>query len=259
MEWREPRIAASAWRDGCRRHDHPAPRLTGLAAARLVFTRIGCRLALALHAPSERVGDEKGDDPADGEGHVDELPAQGESTDGPGDQCKRDDADAGDHPPLQDPDVADRVTQRADEGDRDDQVREGQPVSAVSDEWVRLVGGRESLRDPVDPELEPARGVRDTGLLQDARGEGEFMSQRERGDATDDQPHHDNDDPHSNPCQRCVSGDVSAVRGWTDGTSRVASHVILSAGTTQVSRHPCAQECATTTLNLVSAPRSVRR
>lgn len=98
--------------------------------------------------------DEKGDNPDEAEGAVDESPVGRYPTDGSGDEGERDDACAGDDAELKDPFVADRVDEWTEEGDGDDDMGKGQPVRAVGHEWVGPVGFDNALVHAAEPGVE---------------------------------------------------------------------------------------------------------
>lgn len=106
--------------------------------------------------------DEEGDGSEDAEAGVDETPGERDAAHRAGDEGERKHADAGDDSELQDPFVADGVDEWADEGDCEDEVGEGQPVSAVGEEWCADAVVEQSLVDAVDPE--------DNALRQDRMG-----------------------------------------------------------------------------------------
>ncbi len=84
------------------------------------------------------------DDADDAEGTIYEAPTEGNSTDGASNQSQRNDEHAGNHPELDHPNIFDRIAERTNEGNRQDEVREGEPVGAVGEEgdigrWWRRV------------------------------------------------------------------------------------------------------------------------
>ena len=95
--------------------------------------------------------DEEGDGSEDAEAAVDETPGEWDVTELAGDESEGDDGDAGDDAELDYPLVADGIAQRAEEGDGEDEVREGEPVCAVGEEGVAETGLLQSVVDLIDP------------------------------------------------------------------------------------------------------------
>jgi hypothetical protein len=95
--------------------------------------------------------DEEGDGSEDTEAAIDETPGERDATELTSDECERDDGNAGDDAELDHPLVADGIAQRAEEGDGEDEVREGEPVCAVGEEGVAETGFLQCVVDLIDP------------------------------------------------------------------------------------------------------------
>lgn len=63
------------------------------------------------------------------------------------------------HPELDNPDIADGVSEGAYEGDSYGDVAEGEPVGAVSDEWVSGIGIVKAVSDFYYPLKEACGGL----------------------------------------------------------------------------------------------------
>src|SRR5207245_4912689 len=80
-----------------------------------------------------------GYDSKDAERAINQPPIKRNPSDRAKNKGVRNDHNARDHPKSEQPNIADRIAQRADEGNRDNKMSEGQPVSTVKKERV-LVG-----------------------------------------------------------------------------------------------------------------------
>src|SRR5688572_7069899 len=78
----------------------------------------------------------EGDEAEKAERAVDEPPAERNAAHFAHNEGEGNDEHAGDHAELDDPDVFDGITQWADERNGDNEVTEGKPVGAVTDEWI---------------------------------------------------------------------------------------------------------------------------
>jgi hypothetical protein len=67
---------------------------------------------------------------------IDESPDERNTADWPGDKGKEDNRDTGDDAELKHPLVADRVSQRPEEDNGEDEMSKGEPVGAVGEEGI---------------------------------------------------------------------------------------------------------------------------
>lgn len=162
--------------------------------------------------------DEQAEAAEDAEATVDETPVEGDAAHRAGDERKQRDASAGEEPPGDDPAVADGVEVRADEGQSDDQVGEGEPVGAVGEEWVTRVGVGEGLFDEDEPAVEGGCVVGEVKMSGDTDGEGEFVLERKGRDAADDKAdYHDGQPDPDEAEERCgLRGHERIVTGALD-------------------------------------------
>jgi hypothetical protein len=126
---------------------------------------------------------EKREDADDAKGTIYEPPAEGNAAHTAGDERKGDDEDTSDDTELDDPDIFDGVEIRADEGDGEDNVREGEPVRPVSEEGKLGIGLDKGVAHFYEP-------VSKAGIRMGGGELGknfEFGFERESGDAADDQ------------------------------------------------------------------------
>ena len=78
-------------------------------------------------------GEEQGDGAAEAEAAIAQAPEERDAADGAGDERKGKHTGTGDEAELEEPAVADGVASGADEGGREDEVGEGEPVCAVGE------------------------------------------------------------------------------------------------------------------------------
>lgn len=71
--------------------------------------------------------------------------------DGPGDKRQREYHYTGDHAKLDNPNVAHRVSQRADKGSGDNQVPESEPIGAIGQPGILPVGSMNGVVNGDDP------------------------------------------------------------------------------------------------------------
>lgn len=139
--------------------------------------------------------DEEGDGSEDTEAAIDETPWERDATELAGDECERDDGNAGDDAELDHPLVADGIAQRAEEGDSEDEVREGEPVGAVGEEGVAETGFLQGVMDLIDP-LD--HGVWRDGIgIEQRREPRGFALQREGGDTAENEADDENGEPEA--------------------------------------------------------------
>jgi hypothetical protein len=122
---------------------------------------------------------------------VDEAPIEGYAADGTGNEREQGDARAGDKSEGKEELIADRVDPRANEGNTDDEVREGEPVCSVGKE--RIVGVRISERevDTVEPGVELWGVLSQVEVSSNAGDEGELVLEREGCDAAKEETEDD--------------------------------------------------------------------
>lgn len=101
----------------------------------------GWRL-LPFQRPNRLAANQKWDAAEHAKAAIDETPAEGDTADGAGDQGEGNYSGAGDEAEVNEPFVADWVNERANEGNRDHEVAEGQPVRSVGQEGKLRVGCR---------------------------------------------------------------------------------------------------------------------
>lgn len=106
-------------------------------------------LAILLGASAELAGVfdgvDEGWDAEGSEGAVDEAPPDGDFADGSANESEGEDEDGGPDADMEDALVANGITVWEDEEEHDHEVREGEPIGAVSDEGVVGVGDIESF------------------------------------------------------------------------------------------------------------------
>ncbi len=129
--------------------------------------------------------DEEGHGSEDAEAAVHEPPEGWDAAERTRDQRQRQDADARENAELENPLIADGVGERAEEGDGEDQVREGEPVGAIGEEGraQALLGERDV--DAIDPGDDWGR-QKWVGCEQ-AGEERSLIQQREGSDAGEDE------------------------------------------------------------------------
>ena len=141
--------------------------------------------------------DEERDDSHYAEGAVNQAPVGWYSADRAGDEGEGDDSDAGDDAELDDPLVTDGVDEWTEEGNRDNDMGEGQPVGAVGHKGIGLIG----VNDPVVYASQPgvqggfARWRRSRGHVEEAIENVRFVFQRKGSDAAEDQPNDEENKP----------------------------------------------------------------
>jgi hypothetical protein len=139
--------------------------------------------------------DEKGDGSEDAEAAVDGTPEGRDAAEGAGDEGERNDGDASDHAELEHPFVADGIAQRAEEGDGQDEVGEGEPVGSVGEERVVEVGVKESGVNSCDPKDD--RVGKDGIGVEEGCQPGGFLLEREGGEAAEDEPKDEEGEPEA--------------------------------------------------------------
>src|SRR2546427_7217488 len=96
----------------------------------------------------------------DSERAVNQPPANRYLANGAANQRQRNDERARDKTGTQDPDVSQRVNERPDEENGNDDVRKRQPVRAVSKPRVHRVALAETVSDGDDPSIKAAARIR---------------------------------------------------------------------------------------------------
>jgi hypothetical protein len=110
------------------------------------------------------------------------------------------DEGAGQHAEAVEPAVPDGIAQRADEGECDHEMAEGQPIGSVEHERRRGLRGL----DPIPQRTQPARGVfrhrapAPEVRAQDADAEPDLRRNGQRGGAADHQPGDEEERPGAN-------------------------------------------------------------
>lgn len=132
--------------------------------------------------------DKEGDDAEDSEAAIDQTPVWRYTADWPSDEREGDYAGAGDYAELEYPFIPDGVNERTYKSDGDDDMGEGEPVSSIGHERVRLVGVDNTVVDAAEPCME--RGLagrcRYRGHMEDAVECGSLAFEREGRDAAED-------------------------------------------------------------------------
>lgn len=127
--------------------------------------------------------DEKRDGSDDAEGAIDESPEERNPAEGAGDEGQSKNRGAGDHSELQDPLIANRIEEGADEGNGEDEVGEGKPVCSVGQEWGVDAVVIEGLMDALDPHDDGLR--QEWVCVEQSDEEFGFAYQREGSDAAE--------------------------------------------------------------------------
>src|SRR5450759_938871 len=81
---------------------------------------------------------------------IDQLPAEGNVAQWAKDQRERQDQKASYHSKFDPPNVFDGIAQRANKGNRNDDVRKAQPIRAVGHKWIVLISDGDGLMDCID-------------------------------------------------------------------------------------------------------------
>jgi hypothetical protein len=162
-----------------------------------------CRL---LKAADVAEAEEERYDANDAKAAIDEAPVERNAANGSGDQSQRQYTDAGNDSENEDPLVAHRIDHWAEEREGDDEMPEGEPVSAIGHEWIVAIGIRHALVDAPQPGVEGrfAGGGRGGGYGEDPGQGGCFVLEREGRDATENQADDEKRQPDANlsdqPC-----------------------------------------------------------
>jgi len=114
----------------------------------------GC--LFSLHGLKERripADQQQRNDPENPEAAVDQPPVDRNLSDGARDQRERYDRGTCDDPKGHNPGIPDRITVGADEGYRDDEVGEGEPIGPICDKRIPGVGLSKRFSDGRNPLL----------------------------------------------------------------------------------------------------------
>jgi hypothetical protein len=143
--------------------------------------------------------DEERDDADDAEAAVDETPVWRNAANGSGNEGEGDDSSAGDDAELEYPPVAERVDERTDERNGNDEVGEGQPVRAIGHEGVSLVGLHDAIVNAAEPGMKGglAGGWGHWGDVEDSVQGGGFGLERKGSDAAEGQSGYEQDEPEA--------------------------------------------------------------
>jgi len=144
--------------------------------------------------------DEQRNTPQNAKATIDKPPWQWDASQRSCDQGKREDAYAGDKTEGDNPLVANRVDDGADEKHSNYQVRECKPVGAVDKKWIVVVGCEESLMNAVDPleQMGVFRNRLNPTSVEKRIQEAKFSLKRESRNPADEQCSDEDRQPNAN-------------------------------------------------------------
>src|SRR5579863_7072803 len=173
----------------------------------VAMARFNCRepkcqhfhLRRALETADITQADEERYDADDAEAAIDEAPVERNAANGSGDEGQWKNTDTGDDSEDEDPFVANRIDERAEESKSNDEVPEGEPVGAVGHEGVVAIRVHNSPVHAAQPDVKSGLGPqwRGGGYVEDPIQGGRFMFQREGGDAAQDEARDEKGEPDS--------------------------------------------------------------
>lgn len=136
----------------------------------------------------------------DAEAAVHQSPGEWDTADGAGDEGKRNDARARNQPEGDEPIVAHRIYKWTNEGDRNDEVSEGEPIGAVRKKGIGSVHRLHSLVNAFDPREQACGHGDGPQAVRLNQGEKalELGLERKRRNAAQDQAGYEYDEPDTN-------------------------------------------------------------
>src|SRR6185437_6708171 len=173
----------------------------------IAMARLNCRkpthLERSCHlfkAADVAKAEEERQDANDAKAAIDKAPIERNAADGTGDQSQRQYTDTGNDSENEDPLVAHRIDQWAEECEGDHEMPEGEPVRAIGHEGIVAIGIRHALVDAPQPAVEGrfAGGGRGGSHAEDPVQSGCFVLEREGRDAAENQAGDEKRQPDAN-------------------------------------------------------------
>lgn len=161
-------------------------------------------IRIAFQFAQRSARQEQGNCSKDAKAAIDQLPSEGDSAKVAGYQRERNDSCACHQTEGQQPSVLQRISIRADKGKGDDQMSVSQPVRPIGEKRILHAGVSERMIDTRDPRKQMGRGRQGNQRrrLQQLKEPMYLCLEWKSGDATEDEPDDEDQNPESNAAKR---------------------------------------------------------